>query len=67
MNDETKTKFLRKRDVAERMGVSTGQVDKWRRSGQLKAVEVEGSNMVRFLESDVDEFIAANVRRSKAD
>jgi len=58
MDDKDKA-FLRRRELAERFGVSTRTLDRWRKSGQLKVVAVRQGGLVLFPVKEVESRLQA--------
>lgn len=50
-----KTIYLTRKRIAERLGISDRSIDRWIKSGRLKAVKIGRS--VRVAESSVDKLI----------
>lgn len=53
-------RLLRKREVAEALGVTTRCLDLWRQSGRIRAVRL-GPGAIRFRAADVERLIAESV------
>jgi excisionase family DNA binding protein len=49
------------REVAKRLGVVEGTVYCWARAGKLPAPRKDGARLTRWVESEVDEWIAAGL------
>jgi excisionase family DNA binding protein len=61
MHKETRVpKLLTKKEAANRLTISTRTLDRFRRLGLLQAVKVR--NVVRFRESDLDDFLSRHRR-----
>lgn len=50
--------WLRKKEAADYMGVSTSTVDRWVREGRLRAYYLPGGKTRRFRKADLDAAVA---------
>ena len=51
--------LYRRRDAAQALGCCESQVDKFRRQGRLKSVQIPGTRSVRFRREDVEALAAS--------
>ena len=59
--------YLTPNAVAQRLGVKTHTLAKWRVSGDGPLFVRVSPRMIRYVESDVDEWMASRVRLSTSD
>jgi prophage regulatory protein len=54
--------LLRKKEAADRLGVTTRTLERWERAGRFPARRRVGPNVVGWVEADVEEWIKSRER-----